>query len=359
MFIHYKTMVNLFILILSILMDILWGELPTSIHPVVLMGKAISFFKVPLITWNSKLSGLVLTIIIITIFIVTSYLTLLIASSSVILFILVSTLLLSATFAIKSLYQSACQVQNVLEDNVEKARVLVSLLVSRETENLSKNELASATVESLTENINDSVTAPIFYVLFIGALVMLLCAYFNINPQYSPHNVKWLWEIKNPLTISKYSFTLLTLPILAGVFYRVVNTLDAMVGYKTSEYRMIGYFPAKLDDVLNFLPARFTGVLVVIAAAINGLDWRNSWKTMRKEASKTSSPNSGFTMAAAAGALNVQLEKPSAYKLGKFGYDLDGYIIKKAILLTKITIILFLILSFTMYFILYLIVTRV
>jgi len=77
-------------------------------------------------------------------------------------------------------------VQNVLEDNVEEARVLVSLLVSRETENLSKNELASATVESLTENINDSVTAPIFYVLLIGTLVMLLCATSTLIPNTPP-----------------------------------------------------------------------------------------------------------------------------------------------------------------------------
>lgn len=338
--------------------DILWGELPTSIHPVVWMGKTIDRISFRLISWDSKLSGLVLTLTILTIFTSISYFTLLLASFSQIFFIIVSAILLSTTFAIKGLYVTASQVQNVLEENVGQTRELVSYLVSRDTKNLSKNELASATVESLTENINDSVTAPIFYVLLVGILVTFLCGLSNLKiPLYASNNIKWLFEVRNPLTISGYSFTLLVLPILAGVFYRVVNTLDAMVGYKTSKYRMIGYFPAKLDDFINFFPSRITGVMVVIAAAISGMDWKNSWTTMRHEAQKTPSPNSGFPMAAAAGALNVQLEKPGFYVLGKPREDLDSKIIGKAILLTKITIILFLLVSFSIYLIFYLTIT--
>lgn len=355
----------LFILILSIVIDILWGEPPASIHPVVWMGKTIDGLSVRLISLNSKLSGMVLTFIVIGIFTIIYYSILFLASFSAISYIIVSAILLSTSFAIKGLYQTASEVQLVLEENVDQARELVSYLVSRDTKNLSKNELASATVESLTENINDSVTAPLFYVLIVWVMVIFIFNVLNLNIPLNffslniSNSIRWLFEVRNPLNTSWYFFTILTLPILAGVFYRVVNTLDAMVGYKTLEYRMIGYFPAKLDDVINFFPARITGVLVVIAAAISGLNWRNSWITMKRDASKTPSPNSGFPMAAAAGALNVQLVKPGIYVLGKHDDDLNSKLIGKAISLTKITIILFLLFSFTFYLIFYLTISSI
>jgi adenosylcobinamide-phosphate synthase len=254
----------------------------------------------------------------------------------------------------------------VLDENVNQARELVSHLVSRDTRKLSKNELVSATVESLTENINDSVTAPLFYVLAAGILVTFLFSLFNLNiflnlniPLTTSNNTNWLFEVGNSLTTSWYSFILITLPILSGVLYRVVNTLDAMVGYDNMKYRMIGYFPAKLDDVLNFLPSRITGIMVVIAAAMSGMNWRNSWITMKLDAQKTPSPNSGYPMAAAAGALNVQLKKPGIYVLGKPTDTLDSNLIGKAIFLTKITIILYLMFSFIFYLILYLLITSI
>lgn len=356
----------LYILILSILIDILWGELPAIIHPVVWMGKTIDRFSANLISIKSKLSGIVLTFIILGIFTIICYSLLFLVSFSVISFILVSAILLSTTFAIKGLYKTARQVQSVLDENVNQARELVSHLVSRDTRKLSKNELVSATVESLTENINDSVTAPLFYVLAAGILVTFLFSLFNLNtflnlniPLTTSNNTNWLFEVGNSLTTSWYSFILITLPILSGVLYRVVNTLDAMVGYDNMKYRMIGYFPAKLDDVLNFLPSRITGIMVVIAAATSGMNWRNSWITMKLDAQKTPSPNSGYPMAAAAGALNVQLKKPGIYVLGKPTDTLDSNLIGKAIFLTKITIILYLMFSFIFYLILYLLITSI
>lgn len=341
---------------ISIIIDILWGELPTAIHPVVCMGKTIDHLAPFLMNWNSRLSGLVLTLIILSIFMIISYMMLLIASFSGLIFILTASILLSSTFAIKGLYQTASVVQNVLDENLDEARELVSYLVSRDTKNLSKNELVSATVESLTENINDSVTAPLFFILLTGLLATTLYGmdFMQISSlsslsNLSLSNIQWLTGIKNPLSIPGYSFSLLILPILVGVFYRVINTLDAMVGYNNSKYRMIGWFPAKIDDIINFLPSRITGVMVVIAAGIVGLDWKNSWIIMKRDAQKTPSPNSGFPMAAAAGALNVKLEKPSIYVLGESKTHLDTEIIGKAILLTKITILLFFVISFTFY----------
>lgn len=360
----------LFLLILSLMIDILWGEVPAPIHPVVWMGKAIDHLSARLTKWDSKISGLVLTSITISIFVIIFYFLLVLASFSHIVFIIVSALLLSTIFAIKGLYRTASEVQNELEGNVDKARELVSYLVSRDTETLSKNELASATVESITENINDSVTAPIFYILLAGILVTFFYGVdvsqnFLLNSLngLNLNGLNWFFEVTNPFTNSWYSFTLLILPILIGVFYRVVNTLDAMVGYNNDKYKTIGYFPAKLDDIINFLPSRITGLMVVMASAIGGLAWKNSWRIMKRDAKKTPSPNSGYPMAAAAGALNVQLEKPGIYVLGKSvdhldsKNHLDNKMIGKAIFLTKITIALFLLLCFTIYLIFYLTIT--
>ncbi|MDD1763204.1 MAG: cobalamin biosynthesis protein, partial [Methanobacteriaceae archaeon] len=163
------------------------------------------------------------------------------------------------------------------------------------------------------------------------------------------NDLSWLIEIKNPFTTTRYSYTIVILPVLGGVVYRVINTLDAMVGYENLKYQMIGWFPAKLDDILNFIPSRVTGILIVIAAGLGSLDWKKSWLMMKRDAKKTPSPNSGYPMAAAAGALNVQLEKPGVYILGDEGNQLDHRTIEDAIFLTKITISLFVVVGFIIY----------
>jgi adenosylcobinamide-phosphate synthase len=160
-------------------------------------------------------------------------------------------------------------------------------------------------VESLTENITDSIISPLFYTFFLG--------------------------------------------VLGSMAYRVINTLDSMVGYKDQENIDIGWFPAKLDDLVNYIPARVTGVVMIISAAFMGLDWRNSYQIMIRDARKTPSPNSGYPMAAAAGALGVQLEKKGVYILGDRKKPLNTDIMEQAILLSQITIIFFLTISFIIY----------
>jgi adenosylcobinamide-phosphate synthase len=173
--------------------------------------------------------------------------------------------------------------------------------VSRDTSKLSYENIISAVIETLTENITDSVVSPLFYTLILG--------------------------------------------IPGGIGYRVVNTLDAMIGYKNLENINIGWFPAKFDDILNYLPARITGLLIVISALLLKLDWKNSFKIMIRDAKKTPSPNSGYPMAATAGALGIQLNKPGFYKLGDHLNELKLETITATILLTKISIILYLIFS--------------
>jgi adenosylcobinamide-phosphate synthase len=295
----------LIIILLAIIVDLLFGEPPSKIHPVVLMGQLISFTKKFLIKYNNKSSGIVLTTIILTIFVLLFAVILKISTIYYFLYLIISAVLLSTTFAIKSLIDSVKNVREDLKIDIDKAKHSMSYLVSRDTSKLSESDIVSACIETLTENITDSVTAPLIYTYIFG--------------------------------------------VLGGVFYRVVNTLDAMVGYKNPENLNIGWFPAKFDDLLNYLPARITGILVVIASVFLKLDWKSSYKIMMRDAKKTPSPNSGYPMAAAAGALGIQLNKHGYYKLGDNLNPLKIETITETILLTKITIILFLIISSIIY----------
>ena len=317
---------NLFLFIISalvfaIVFDILIGELPSKIHPVVIIGKIIDFFTGLFIKIRNKFSGLLL-------FLSTTIF------STVILFVLFSVinlnfylmfivygLLLSSTFSIKILLSSANDISNDLKEGIEKARKSVSYLVSRNTNVLSEKLIVSATIESLTENITDSYISPIFYFTIISAIGLL----FNDN-----------------LNTFILLFIILWIPFL----FRISNTLDAMVGYENNKLKYIGYFPAKIDDILNYIPARIAGFLVVASAFILKLDWKNSYKIMLRDARKCPSPNSGFTMASTAGALNIQLVKKDIYILGDNTVEIDVSHISKAIKLSKFTILLFTIISF-------------
>ncbi len=137
------------------------------------------------------------------------------------------------------------------------------------------------------------------------------------------------------------------------MFFRLVNTLDAMVGYKNEENAVIGWFPAKLDDILNYVPARVTGLIIVIAAFLLRMNWKNSFKIMIRDARNSPSPNSGFTMAASAGALEIELEKPNVYKIGDNNKNLTIETIHNAIKLTKMTVFLFLIFSISFFAVIY------
>lgn len=292
----------LLIVIIAVLIDIIFGELPSKIHPVVLMGKFIEFFKGFLIKHDSKMSGMLLTLILTIIFAFFTYIIVEISKINFFIFILSSSMILSTTFAIKELLRSAEIVKDDIKQDIEKAMISVSYLVSRDTSRLSKEGLVSAMVESLTENIVDSVVSPIFYAFIFG--------------------------------------------VVGAVVYRVINTLDSMVGYKNSENINIGWFPAKLDDLVNYIPARITGLLIVIAAMFLHLNWRKAYKIMKRDGGKTPSPNSGYPMAAAAGALDIKLKKNGYYELGDDLNPLTTDKISEALIISKYTIILFLVFSF-------------
>lgn len=311
------TSFNLFLfiiiaLILSLMIDMIFGELPTRVHPVVIMGFIISFFKKLFINVKNRLSGLFVVLCVYLLSIIILYIIYLICRCNFALFFIVFAILLSSTFSVNMLLKTAVDVKVAIDESIDKARQLVSYLVSRDTDELTESFIVSATIESLTENITDSYVAPVFYYFIFAALI--------------------LWH-----PIDNQLFYLLVIPMA----YRISNTLDAMLGYQTDELKDIGFVPAKIDDILNFIPSRIAGIFIVISSYLLKFDGKNAYEIMRRDARKCPSPNSGFTMATTAGALNIQLIKKDTYILGDNNKDITKEDISKAVSLSKVTIYLY------------------
>ena len=304
----------IFILLLSIAIDVVFGELPSKIHLVVIVGNLIGFFKSKLYKTKNRITGLFLTVTVTFISTVILFVIFNVIKINIILFIIVYSLLLSSTFSLKLLLTSASNIESKLSQSIEAARREVSYLVSRNTEELSESFIVSATIESLSENITDSYVAPIFY--------FVIASFF----------------------LKEHLFILLLVPVI----YRIINTLDAMVGYQTEELKYIGFVPAKLDDILNFIPSRITAVFIVLSSYVLGYDHKNSFKILRRDAKRCPSPNSGFTMAPTAGALNIQLIKKDIYKMGDDNKKITRDDISRAVRLSKLTIILFTVAMFAL-----------
>lgn len=299
-------------LLISLTIDVIAGELPTKIHPVVIMGSLISFFKNKYINIKNRFSGVLLVLSVGICVSLILYVIYLIFSLKIVLLFVLFSVLLSSTFSVKMLLNTARDVKADLDESLEKARNSVSYLVSRSTDELTEGFIVSAVVESLTENITDSYVAPMFYFSIFVIIIMII-----------PFNDQLYW--------------LLLVPML----YRMFNTLDAMVGYTTDELKDIGFVSAKIDDILNYVPSRIAGIYVVISAYLLKFDGKNSYNIMRRDARNCPSPNSGYTMATTAGALNIQLVKKGTYILGDANKEIDKEDITKAVNLSKMTIVLF------------------
>lgn len=306
--VYYFIIITFFI---SIIIDLFYGELPTKIHPVIVIGNIINFFKKTFIKYKNKWSGFFTTFFTVIISCLILFVILLFSSVNEYLLIAVYSIILSSTYSIKMLLSTAKDIENDLKQNINKARQSVSYLVSRDTDKLTEEFIVSATIESMTENITDSYIAPIFYFIFVSAIFMIL-------------------KIDNCMI-------LLFIPFI----YRISNTLDAMLGYTSDELLNIGFVPAKLDDILNFIPSRLSGLFVVLSAYLLRYDGKNAFKIMKRDAKKCPSPNSGYTMAPTAGALNIQLVKKDTYILGDNTNEINVLDISKAINLTSLTIALF------------------
>ena len=322
---------NLFLFIVfaflfSYAIDFAFGELPGRIHPVVIMGSIINFFKNKFIGMKNKISGLLVVLcasIAVSLILFVIYI---VCKINIILLFIVFTILLSSTYSVNMLLQTAIDVKNDLNEDIDKARRSVSYLVSRSTDELTESFIVSAVIESLTENITDSYVAPILYYFIFGLIILAYPSNYHL-------------------------YFLLLVPML----YRLSNTMDAMLGYKSDELIHIGFFAAKIDDILNYIPSRIAGLFVVISAYLLKLDGKNSFNVMMRDARKCPSPNSGYTMASTAGALNIQLIKKETYILGDNNKEITADDISKAVNLSRLSIILFTITVIVLFTLIYVI----
>jgi adenosylcobinamide-phosphate synthase len=172
--------------------------------------------------------------------------------------------------ATKSLKDESMKVHKALKTgDIEKSRYAVSMIVGRDTKNLTEQGVTKAAVETVAENTSDGILAPMLFMAIGG-------------------------------------------PVL-GFFYKSVNTMDSMVGYIEEPYTHFGTFPAKMDDVLNYIPARISAFLMIFASIFVGMDTKNAWKMYFRDRYNHASPNSAHTEAVMAGALDVQLAGDAYY----------------------------------------------
>lgn len=245
-------------------------------HPVRLMGLYINKFeKVARKLFTSpkalKMAGILLTLstAMITYIIAHGLLSLAIRVNTS-LYHIINITLLWTCIAPKTLMKESMKIYYALkEKDLVKGRHLLSYIVGRDTQSLKEEQIAKATIETVAENTSDGVIAPLIYMYIGGAPLSLM--------------------------------------------YKAINTLDSMVGYKNDKYMDFGWASAKLDDIANYLPARITGLLLVVSSALLRLDVRNSIRILKRDNQNHSSPNSGVPEAAVAGALNIQLGGPNTY----------------------------------------------
>jgi adenosylcobinamide-phosphate synthase len=271
-----EIMAGLLILLAALLLDISTGEAPNRFHPVARLGNFISLLLKP-----RPLSGKVkqtiygIIVVVFTVLLVVApvyFLLHYLQSLNTVLYIIVSAYLLKNAFSLRGLWQAVQRVKTSLQSAVlTEARTDVRALVHRDPAHLNDKQLISAAIESCAENLCDSFVAPLFYFAIFG--------------------------------------------VPGAVFYRIVNTYDAMIGYH-GEWEYTGKFAARLDDILNFIPARLSAIFILAAAALCKTRPASGWKTMLAYHNKTESPNAGWTMSAMAGSLNVVLEKAGYYRLG-------------------------------------------
>jgi len=265
-----------YILILAIGLDLIFGEPPTPVHPVAWIGQTIAFLIKAVRRRSPRAQfmwGLAVSLITIGLFVSAVYFILLFTRHvNIVLYLVLAAFIFKISFSLKGLMNAGMKVRNLLaQEKLEDARFELRSLVGRNTSQLDKSLIISATIESVAENSCDSFFAPLFFFLFLG--------------------------------------------VPGAIGYRVINTLDAMIGHH-GEYEYLGKFAARLDAIANFIPARITALAIVAASWICRQKASAAWRIMLRDRRNTESPNAGWTMGAIAGALDVQLEKVDYYKLG-------------------------------------------
>lgn len=272
----------------AVLLDALVGDPLWSPHPVKAIGRVCTWSEA---VWRALCSNMYLAgfLTVMTVLFATG------AAVSLVLFAAasispavegaVAVILLYTTVAARDLlrHSNEVYVQLMQQSSLENGRRAVARIVGRDTENLDRDGICRATIETVAENMVDGITAPLFFAVLAGCLAPAL----HLAP--------------------------ISCSVFGAFMYKAVNTMDSMIAYKNDRYIQFGRVAARLDDAVNFLPARISGACLLVAAFFLRLDYRKAATVFLRDRKKHSSPNAGHTEAAAAGALNVRLGGPSFY----------------------------------------------
>lgn len=253
---------------LAFLIDLLLGDPVYRLHPIRIIGKSIKLIENTIYSSaqkHLKCAGIFLTITItIGTFLVISSLIILLTKIHYLLGLFFQLYIIYSSLSLGSLTKEGNSIMKLLQNNdLDNARIKVANIVSRDMSNEDNHGIIRATVESLTENLSDGVIAPIFFAIIGGA----------------------------PLALT----------------YKAINTLDSMVGYKNNRYINFGWASAKLDDIANYIPARLTGILIIITAFITKNHPLKAALAWFRDAQKGPSPNGGIPIVTFAGAVDIKL----------------------------------------------------
>ena len=282
---------DLAVLVLALVLDLVCGELPNRFHPTVWMGKTIGWAEkaAPKSHGGQLVYGGAVALFIPALWGLAAYG----AAQGLnavhpIAYIAGGALLLKTTFAVRMLHRAAAGIRSsLLKNDIAAVRAGMPALVSRDPSSLTAEEATAAAVESVSENLTDSLVGPLL------------------------------------------AFALFGLP--GAAVYRAVNTLDSMIGYH-GRYEYLGKASARLDDLVNLVPARLTALFLVVASLmVPGQTAASAWRIMWRDHSRTESPNAGWTMSGMAGALGVALEKTGHYRLGDATRPVEPQDISRAV----------------------------
>jgi adenosylcobinamide-phosphate synthase len=278
-----------------------WKSLYYKLHPTVWMGNLTTALKPHFKNPNpkiEKLNGVLLALVVISVFTLPVYfgLKFIFTSLHIIVYVLVAALMLKLTICIKLETDWGKAAAKAIESGDLTEARRYAHFSRRDNKDLTGPLIVSSVIESITENLTDFRLSPIVYYAFFG--------------------------------------------VPGAVAFRAINTLDGMVGFRDPENINIGWFSATLDTVVNYLPSRLTAILIVLASAILGEDYKNAWAIARRDQAKVPSLNHGWQMAAMAGALGVQLEKPGHYIIGDPKEELDSNKIIRTLRIRNVALIL-------------------
>lgn len=295
-------------IVLAYVLDLVIGDPPSWPHPVKGFGLLIALLDTRLNKGkHRKLKGLLMVLVVVIVALGAGTLTILCYQWHPVAGLIVEAILISTTIAQNNLAKAAMEVYRPLQaQDLSEARTKLSYIVGRETINLPEQEIVRGTIETVAENTSDGITAPLFWSFIGGAPLALV--------------------------------------------YRAVNTCDSMVGYRNERYQEFGWASARLDDVLNWIPARLTAFMMIVVKRPYISTTKRAWSILLRDARKHKSPNAGWVEAAGAALLGVQLGGTNVYhgkmsispKLGNPMQPLAAIHILQTIRIMRRTILLFL-----------------